>query len=534
MDGDDFMKRIAFLFTRKLLSQFPSYNGALPQAPQSGVAALLFARKLLSQFPSRNGCVAPKPPQSGVAALLLLFIIGLTACNRMEYIEEYVKCIIDEYENQEKKSINIRVAINTTGFTGLVHDSVTITSTSYFIVRDGTQVQTFPANYHFTINNNDVWESDYLHISTSHNHKLEISSIQRNWQNQRSPQYRGIIEITRHNANGGFIIVNELDLEEYLYAVVPSEMPTSHGLEAAKVQAVTARSFVYHLYNENRFHAFGAHVDDSVNSQVYNNIPETELSIIAVRATRGQVLMYDGAVVMANFFSTSGGTTANFGEVWARGSYFPSITPSFLRATSQFCLMGELPGDLRLEKYANAFFRDTNIRGFDSDFPWFRWQVQMSVNELSERINANISRITNPTMVTIIEGNSNSIGVLQNMEVVRRGQGGNIMEILLIGSDATVSIKTEFNIRMILAPLDIPVIRHDGSEVLGLALMPSAFFSIELEGEDPLQYITFFGGGNGHGVGMSQNGAKALINMGLSYREVLLHYYHGVEIGFIY
>ena len=466
-----------------------------------------------------------------VIIILLLFFIGLTACSRIEYIDEYIKYIIDEYDDAEKQSIKIRVVLNTTGFTGLVHDSVTITSTSYFFVRDGEQITRFPAGFLFTVNNNDSWEGDYLHISTLHNHKLKITSIQRNWPNERSPQYRGIIEITRHNE--GFIIVNELDLEEYLYAVIPSEMPTSHGLEAAKVQAITARSFVYRLYNENRFSAFGAHVDDSVSSQVYNNIPETEISIIAVRATRGQVLMYEGAVVMANFFSTSGGTTANFGEVWARGSNFPSVTPSFLRATSQFCLRGELPGDLRLERYANAFFRNPNIRGFDSDFPWFRWQIRMNVKELSERINTNISRITNPAMITVLEGCVSSIGILQNMEVVRRGQGGNIMEIILVGSESIISVQTEFNIRMLLAPLDIPVIRHDGSEVVGLSLMPSAFFSIEPEGENSLEYITFFGGGNGHGVGMSQNGAKALIDMGLNYREVLLHYYHGVEIGFI-
>ena len=465
-----------------------------------------------------------------IIILLLLLLVGLTACNRIEYIENYVQYIINESYDEDGWSVKIRVVINTTGFTGLVHDSVAITSTNYFTVRDGNQVEIFPAGFLFIVcSNSDSWESNYLHISASHNHKLEITSIQRNWPNGASPQYRGIIEITRHN--GGFIIINELDLEEYLYAVVPSEMPTSHGLEAAKVQAVTARSFAYHLYNENRFRAFGAHVDDSVNSQVYNNIPETELSIIAVRATRRQVLMYDGEVVMANFFSTSGGTTANFGEVWARGPYFPSVTPPHLRATSQFCLRGELPGDLRLEKYANAFFRDTHIRGFDRDFPWFRWQIRLSAEELSDRINANISHITNPAMLTILEGGANSIGILQNMEVVRRGQGGNVMEMILIGSESIISVQTEFNIRMLFAPLDIPVIRHDGSEVVGLTLMPSAFFSIEMEGENPLHYITFFGGGNGHGVGMSQNGAKALINMGLNYRGVLLHYYHGVEIG---
>jgi len=69
--GDAWVRPL-LLFARKLLSQFPSLNGALPQSPR-GVAAFLIARKLLSQFPSPNGGAAPKPPQSGVAAFLLKF-----------------------------------------------------------------------------------------------------------------------------------------------------------------------------------------------------------------------------------------------------------------------------------------------------------------------------------------------------------------------------------------------------------------------------------------------------------------------------
>ena len=57
------------------------------------------------------------------------------------------------------------------------------------------------------------------------------------------------------------ILVNELPLEEYLYAVVPSEMPASYELEALKAQAVCARSYAYNQTQGLSYPEYNAHVD---------------------------------------------------------------------------------------------------------------------------------------------------------------------------------------------------------------------------------------------------------------------------------
>jgi len=429
----------------------------------------------------------------------------------------------------------IRVVIGTSGFTGLVHDNVTITSTGTFTVRGGDRTERIAAGASFTVNSNqnaDFWGGVRFYISPENpEHRLEIVELRRNWPNGEYPRYRGTMEISQ--MNNGFIIINELPLEEYLYAVVPSEMPSFHGLEAAKVQAVTARSFAYHQFYQNRFRAFGAHVDDSVSSQVYNNIPENELSIEAVTSTAGQVITYNGQVILANYFSTSGGTTANFGEVWAVGSQFPSQSPAYLRSLPQFDLNQHSPDNLTQERYADAFFRNTNIPGFDRNFPWFRWQVRMTAVELSNSINSRLAtrQAANPALIQVYPP-AQSIGTLRDIEIIRRGEGGNIMEILLVGTEASARVKTEFNIRSLLHPGDAPVTRHDGTTVSQLSLMPSAFFTIDKETDTGgnLVAITFFGGGNGHGVGMSQNGARALLDLGFTYQDVLRHYYPGTVI----
>jgi stage II sporulation protein D len=253
--------------------------------------------------------------------------------------------------------------------------------------------------------------------------------------------------------------------------------------------------------------------------------------------TRGQILTHNGELFLANYFSTSGGTTANFGEVWAKNGIFPSETPEFLRARAQFFDLH--PGDLRTEEAAAAFFKNHDINAIDKNFPWFRWSVTMTAEEISERINENLAarQTANPALIRLLNNYGSTtdhsvetIGTLLDIEITRRGQGGNIMEIILRGTHANVRVKTEYNIRALLNPREIPVTRHDGTKSQTLSLMPSAFFTIEKHNQD----FTFYGGGNGHGVGMSQNGVRALLDMGLPYLEILKHYYPDTNLDFIF
>jgi len=439
----------------------------------------------------------------------------------------------------------IRVVISTSNFASLIHDSVGITASGRFTVRGVGLEESFAAGEVFRVSDEMLIDGSRIYIEpVSHEHRLEIVGLTRNHAN---PNFRGVMEISR--ADGGFIIVNELPLEEYLYAVVPSEMPSFYGLEAAKVQAITARTFAIHQFFENRFRTFGAHVDDSVISQVYNNIPENDISRDAVRATAGLVLSYDNNVILANYFSTSSGVTANFGEVWASGGQFPAFTPPHLTSSLQFNLddiadrgLRYAVRDLSDEDNAALFFRSHDIPAFERELPWFRWDVRMTVEELSQSINAVIgSRFNaNPAMIHSLDENGlatsttpSDIGQLTALEITKRGQGGNVMEVIITGTSGIVRVQTEFNIRSVLAPRSASVERLNSSSVTGLSLLPSGFFTIEKEADavGNLVAITFYGGGHGHGVGMSQNGAHVLLQLGYSYRDVLMHYYKGVEIG---
>lgn len=448
--------------------------------------------------------------------------------------------------NKDLTPQNIRVAISTSGFESLVHSNVKLSSSADYSVI-ANEITQHKAGDIFEVNADMFNNCDRIYIKpNSENGKIELQSITRS---SSQPKYRGIIEIAQQDT--GYSIVNDIDLEQYLYAVVPSEMPSSYGLEAAKVQAITARSYAFNQIFSNKYYRYGANVDDSTQSQVYNNTIESEISTQAVDETKAQVLTYNGTVISANFFSTSSGSTANSGEVWANTStnQFPADTPIYLTAVKQY--QGDDFGDLSNEENAAIFFKNMKIDSYDSNSSWFRWYVTMSTEELSASINSNLKSRYNANKAAIktkIADNVyrsrdiESIGTLTDMQVIKRGLGGNIMELLLVGTDATVKIQTEYNIRTVLKPFkylengkDIILYRKDGSKITNYSLLPSAFitFDKKLDSNGKLQSVTIYGGGNGHGVGMSQNGVKTMADKGYNCKQILSHYYKDTEIRII-
>jgi stage II sporulation protein D len=116
--------------------------------------------------------------------------------------------------------------------------------------------------------------------------------------------YRGKIQVDV--VDGKLRAVNVLGLEQYLYGVVPAEMPQNWSAEALQAQAVAARS--YALATRNVAAPYDAFAD--TRSQMYLGLAvESTSTTAAVNATKRQVLMFDGKVATTYFYSTSGGRT---------------------------------------------------------------------------------------------------------------------------------------------------------------------------------------------------------------------------------
>lgn len=127
-----------------------------------------------------------------------------------------------------------------------------------------------------------------------------------------SGKYRGKL-VLRPGSSGGVTVVNSVDIDSYVKGVVAAEMPSSWHREALKAQAVAARS--YARASSPRSRVFDVYPD--TRSQVYRGVAgERHSTNAAVKATRRQVLTYNGDVIAAYFFSSSGGHTENVENIF--------------------------------------------------------------------------------------------------------------------------------------------------------------------------------------------------------------------------
>ncbi len=518
---------------------------------------------------------------------------------------------------------NIRILLKTNEFAGIYHDGVTLTPDTEYEIRYGNETQTHAAGEEVIISP----DSNYFTDGENTNHRIyitpktltartAISSIQRE---QGTPSYRGCFELLK--SDEGLIIINELLLEEYLYAVVPSEMPINYPEEALKAQAICARTYAMKQMMNTKYAAFGAHVDDSTAYQVYNNITEYEQTTAAVKDTSGQIVTYQGEIVYTYYFSTSCGYTTD-GQIWrpteedgdlgylsmkrlskpAANAWATAIRtekildgfeemdgqetnddenqtaavnddseePSGGASDGALTVGSEdtADGDLGVESEDTAdddlgvdiaveafnpdeassmseeafaaYIKEPNPDDFECEESWYRWQMHYGVGALGD-INEKIKTRydANPKMIltkdkegNFTESEPKKIGYLQDIIVEKRGVGGIIDSLIIQGSDATIKIMTEYNIRYILSARDVEIEKLSGSESVCGALLPSAFFTIEMEYDNNkmVETITLYGGGYGHGAGMSQNGAKEMAKEGMKAEEIIQYFYQDINI----
>jgi stage II sporulation protein D len=120
---------------------------------------------------------------------------------------------------------------------------------------------------------------------------------------------------------------------------------------------------------------------------------------------------------------------------------------------------------------------------------------------------------------------------VQDIRVSERGAGGVAEELLIETDECTYKITGEYNIRYVLCDRESSVIRQDDTTIVPGMLVPSGFFALKT-GKTDKNVIGYrlVGGGFGHGAGMSQNGAKALGEQGMTYEKILQAYFPEYEL----
>ncbi len=325
--------------------------------------------------------------------------------------------------------------------------------------------------------------------------------------------YRGQLELICAG-EGKFYVVNSLNVEDYLKGVVPNEMPVHFGLEALKAQAVAARNYVL----SPRVKANPNYdVVDSVASQVYYGAnTEKDLSNQAVDETMGIVATYNWDLILALYSSTAGGYTESYENAFSdpKTKVFPADSKPYLKAVPD----NDNFTPLNTEEEAEKFYT-TKPKSFDVNSSYYRWEREWTQEELQSEIQNNIVAQSAAGFVHPVVQKGETIGKILRLEVLERGLSGKIMRLQIETDNGNYTVEKELVIRRLFTNK-------------GKAL-PSAnvVFKQKFDDEGNLKSVKAYGGGYGHGVGMSQFGAGYMAtSLHLPYEKILQHYYSGISL----
>ena len=330
------------------------------------------------------------------------------------------------------------------------------------------------------------------------------------WERQESQTFSGILKLVVDEDQ--IVAINILPVEDYLTSVISSEMKGSCSLEFLKAAAVISRSWLYAQMQRRKeradqpapFFTFVKGEDESIrwydredhtifdvcaddHCQRYQGITRAGNPQVAeaVSATSGQVLMFDGHICDTRFGKCCGGRTNEFRYCWE------NIEVPYLRSVADpFCNTH----DRRiLRQVLNDY--DLETRDF------YEWTEVLSQQEVSQRVASHLKT---------------DIGPVLALEAVEKGPGGHISKLRIVGKEKSFVVGKELEIR----------------RMLSTSTLKSSAFTVETRDvtDGVPETFVLHGRGWGHGVGLCQIGAAVMGEQGYTYKQILQHYYTGVQI----
>jgi len=290
--------------------------------------------------------------------------------------------------------------------------------------------------------------------------------------------YRGVLEL-RRTPGGQITVVNEIDLESYLYGVIKGEVDPRWPPEAVRAQAVAARTLAVQRMLAARPAVPGAStgagfdLPATTDAQVYlGAAAEDPAATAAVDATRGLIVTYDSRPIFAAYHSNSGGHTEDSENVW--GSLYP-----YLRG---------VPDPYALQA------------------PGVTWSTMLPL----AAIETDLRRGGFSFMVAGGGSAGTDLGALDDVAPGRVTPWGRVVTVLLRGGDGRTQEVNANRFRLL----------------VGASVLRSTMFSVTRQGGA----VDFTGRGSGHGVGLDQWGSRAMAARGFTFEQILKYYYTGVTI----
>lgn len=408
--------------------------------------------------------------------------------------------------------------------------TATVNGNSSFVFQSGNKRQIF--NDFVLLEPVDENEADFeLHHV--------VIGIRFHWEREETQRFKGKLKIYVDNAK--LTAVNILPLEDYLLSVISSEMSAASSLELLKAHAVISRSWLLaqiekgkqlkdaayktlirdaegylRWYDREDHSRFDVCADD--HCQRYQGIAKVSAPQVyeALKATSGEVLLYNNKICDARFYKCCGGITEKFENVWE-----PVNHPYLTKIIDNPVAPGNYDTDLTKEENARKWilssppaFCNTHdkavltqvLNDYDCETQdFYRWEVVLTQKKLKDLLLRKVGL---------------DAGEILDLIPVERGVSGRLIRLKITGTKQIIVIGKELEIRKALSE------SH---------LYSSAFVVEKIQNNDtvPEKFI-LKGAGWGHGVGLCQIGAAIMSAQAYSCREILAHYFPQAEVKKIY
>lgn len=360
--------------------------------------------------------------------------------------------------------------------------------------------------------------------------------LQFHWEQKQDQRFSGSIKLMIEDEK--IAVINLVPVEEYLISVISSEMSANSSLELLKAHAIISRSWLLAQISNREKKSEKVKTEEFINNgkefikwydredhilydvcaddhcQRYQGITKNQAhnAEAAVKDTRGYVLYYDDDICDARFSKSCGGVTELFENVWENENhpYLQSFVDYKFDPDGYKTDLREEANAVKWITNSPAAFCNTTdkkildqvLNSYDrktKDF--YRWKIEYSQKEISALIN---------------EKTGHDFGEIIDFIPVERGNSGRLIKLKIVGTNKTLIIGKELEIR----------------KVLSESHLYSSAFIVKKEDiiEDIPQKFVLVGAGWGHGVGLCQIGAAVMGEQGFRFDEILLHYFRGAVI----
>lgn len=334
-----------------------------------------------------------------------------------------------------------------------------------------------------------------------------------------SKPYRGEIELRRFSGSD-MTVINIVDLEQYLYGVVPREIESYAPMEALKAQAVAARTFAYRSMGSYKKWDFD--VVNTVSSQVYGGYnDEKPTTNQAVDETKGKKVLYKGNLISMHYFSSSGGMTEDNIYVWGSDiPYLKSVVDPYEAENSYNYNWSRTfsAADIKMKLFISGVeIGDIVAMVADEYTPAGR------VNKL-RIVGTNGSITYSNEDIRIILGENGGYLPSRMFTISSPGSGTGSSMASVISADGTSTLNIYGNKAVTSSGI------YDILSTAGPVKVVGADNSAIISGEVSADTFVLTGKGWGHAIGMSQEGAKGFARNGYTYDQILKHYFTGVTV----